>query len=96
MAFAKHLLLPSGVAIDYERISSVLYDRKNRIVQIQVDGYIDKAHSDNGAAPVANCGTVTIEGDDAETLLVALHDLAGPLLYPCLRNTEQFADAPAA
>jgi hypothetical protein len=93
MALVKALPLPSGVTPNYLRIERVVYDRAEGFVQVHLSAYLDAAHATNGAAPVAAVAPIVLQGEEAEVMLAALHDLAGPLAYDLVRTFPQFADA---
>ncbi len=93
MALRKSITLPSGVVVDYHRIEEVVYSRRARKLQIQLAAYISAEASNNGAAPVQTLGVITVEGDAAETVLQAIHDFAGPLVYAAAKETPEFSDA---
>lgn len=93
MALRKLLPLPSGVSPDYIRISSLVFNRNEGFVQINLSAFLDADHAANGADPVAEIAPVIVQGEEAAVLIAALHDLAGPLAYATVRDTPQFADA---
>lgn len=76
---------------EYIRVDELAYNRAERVCEIVV-GFYANAECAMERPPITT-RVIRKQGDEAELLNAALHDLTGPLVYSVVKAEDDLADA---